>query len=64
MLGRKIYNANKILSDKWHIPGETKKEEETDEEALVRGIKEEAGIQIKVGKYLGFHKFKDGNIAK
>lgn len=45
-----------FMSEKWHIPGETAEGDESDETALIRGIKEEAGIEVKVGKYIGCHR--------
>ena len=56
LMGRKKAGSEGFLSDKWHIPGETLEEGETDEEGLIRGVMEEAGIKIKVGKYLASHR--------
>ena len=36
----------------WHIPGETVEEGESDERALIRGMKEETGLDIKVCRYI------------
>jgi|GEM_PF-629413 len=55
LVGKKKTFSNKFLAGEWHIPGETAKENETDEETLIRGIKEEAGINIKVGNYIASH---------
>jgi len=52
LLGRKKETSEKILAGEWHIPGETMKDGEDYNQALIRGIKEEAGIDIKVGKYM------------
>jgi len=48
------------MSGKWHIPGETLRERETDEQGLIRGIMEEAGIKVKPGRYLGSHTTEKG----
>lgn len=55
LIGKKKTSSPKFLAGEWHIPGETAEENETDEEALIRGIKEEAGINIIVGKYIASH---------
>jgi len=36
------------FSGKWHIPGETLEDGESDNEGMLRGIMEEAGIEIEV----------------
>jgi len=55
LVGKKREDTEGFLSGKWHIPGETLEDEEDDESALKRGIKEEAGIEIQVERYLGCH---------
>lgn len=55
LIGKKKESNGKYLSGKWHIPGETLRKGETDISALVRGMKEEAGIDIQVVKYLASH---------
>ena len=55
LVGKKRKDSSKFLAGEWHIPGETSEANETDEEALIRGIREEAGLQIKVGNYLASH---------
>jgi NADH pyrophosphatase NudC (nudix superfamily) len=55
LIGKKKTSSPKFLAGEWHIPGETAEAEETDEEALIRGIKEEAGIEIIVGRYIASH---------
>ncbi len=56
LIGKKDQNRNGLLKGKWHIPGETIKNGETDVEALLRCFKEEAGIKIVVGSYLTSYK--------
>lgn len=51
LVGKKI-NSNHFLSNTWHIPGGKPELNETEEQALVREIEEEAGIKIKVGRFL------------
>ena len=55
LIGRKISNSPKSLSGKWHIPAETIKKEESDEQALIRGMKEETGLEISVRNYIDYH---------
>lgn len=64
LLGRKLDGAEGFLSGKWHIPGETLEDEETDEEGLRRGIMEEAGIEIKVLRYLASHRTPKHTLVK
>ncbi|MFH1505382.1 MAG: NUDIX domain-containing protein [archaeon] len=53
LLARKIKKPGAILSEKWHLPGETLEEDETDEGAVVRGICQEAGIEVRIERALG-----------
>ena len=53
MLGKKRRDSYKVLAGHWHVPGETVEEGETDESALIRGVKEETGLDITVGRYIG-----------
>ena len=46
LLGKKRQDSEGFFAGKWHIPGETMEDDETDEEALIRGMREEAGIEI------------------
>ena len=55
LIGKKKSNSEKFLRGEWHIPGETIEQEESDEEALVRGMREQTGVEIKVGRYIGSH---------
>jgi ADP-ribose pyrophosphatase YjhB (NUDIX family) len=43
------------LAGLWHVPGETLENGETDEDALHRGMREEANIEIKIMRHLGQH---------
>lgn len=52
LIGKKRSDSKKFLAGCWHIPGETVKENESDETALKRGFKEEANLEITVGKYI------------
>ena len=56
--------SKKFLAGEWHVPGENVEDNESDEEALIRGIKEEAGLEISVGEYLGNHITSTGKEAK
>ena len=55
LVGKKRKDSLKFLAGEWHIPGETVENSESDEEALKRGMREEAGLDIRVGRYLGKH---------
>ena len=56
LIGKKDPDREGFLKGKWHIPGETLEEGEDDKSALVRGIREEAGIEVVVRKFLASHK--------
>ena len=47
LIGKKKLDSPKVLRGEWHIPGEKIENSETDEEALLRGIKEEVGLEIR-----------------
>ena len=64
LLGKKKLDSEGTMSGKWHIPGETLETGETDEQGLIRGIMEEAGIEVRPGKYLGSHETPKGTIVK
>jgi len=55
LIGKKKSDSLKSLTGEWHIPGETKKEGETDMDAIVRGMSEETGLEIRVGRSLASH---------
>ena len=55
LLGKKRRDSPKVLAGEWHILGETVEDGETDEEALKRGVMQEANLEITVGRYLGSH---------
>lgn len=52
LLGKKKKDSPKVLAGEWHIPAETIENDESDESALIRGIKEETSLEITVGDYL------------
>ncbi len=47
LVGKKI-KGNHFLSQTWHLPGGKHNNGEAEEEAIIREIKEEAGIEIKI----------------
>lgn len=55
LVGKKRLDSHKFLRGEWHIPGGAVEGNETDEIALIREIREEAGIEVKVGKYIASH---------
>ena len=52
LMGRKRSDSRKKLAGQWHVLGEKVEEKETDEEAIIRGAREESGLEVKVGNYL------------
>ena len=53
--GRKIlflWDPNIETQDKWEVPGGRKHAGESDEDALAREVLEEAGIQIKIDRFV------------
>lgn len=52
LVGKKEVNADHFLSEVWHIPGGKPEGEETEEQALVREMKEETGLDIKIERFL------------
>ena len=56
LVGKKKSDSKKFLAGEWHIPGGKVEYGETDEIALKREMKEETGLDIIVGDYLGSHK--------
>ena len=64
LLGKKRRDSEGYFAGKWHIPGETMEDGETDEEALIRGMREEAGIEIRVGRYLAQHISPKGTLVR
>ncbi len=56
LMGKKRVDGGGLMSGKWHVPGETLEMGETDEDALKRGMMEEAGIKVKVIRYLSSHR--------
>lgn len=55
LVGKKKEIDGCFLSGKWHIPGGTLENGDTNRSGLAREIREEAGIEIKVLGYLTNH---------
>ncbi len=55
LIGKKRSDSPKFLAGLWHMPGETVRPRESDKEALIRGMGEETGLEITVGRYLASH---------
>lgn len=63
LLGKKIANSKKTLSGQWHLLGEAVKGEETDQETLTRGVREETGIKIEVLEFACSHITPKGTLV-
>ena len=61
LVGKKI-KAKHFLSGAWHIPGGKVEQGETEEEALIREMKEEAGINIQVDKFIDERFIPEANV--
>lgn len=63
LLGKKRISPGSTLSEEWHIPGETIKGKETDQEALIRGMQEEVGIEVEIIKFVGSNETPKGTMV-
>lgn len=62
---KKVDDGGKsLMSGKWHLPGETKKEGETDEMAVQRGVLEETGVIVAGAVYLTSSESPKGTLLK
>jgi 8-oxo-dGTP diphosphatase len=52
LIGEKRSDSEKFLAGEWHIPGGHVESGETDQEALIREMFEEAKIEINVKRYI------------
>lgn len=52
LVGKKIKKPGHPLSEHWHIPGGRVRDDETNEEAISRELKEEAGLDVKIIKFI------------
>lgn len=64
LLVKKIKDGTSLMSDKWHLPGETKIDGEPDEEAVHRGLREETRILVAKPVYLTTSKSPKGTLLK
>ena len=53
LVGKKKSDSPNFLAGKWNIPGETIEGDESEGVALIRGMKEEANLELIVGSYIG-----------
>lgn len=52
LMGRKRSDSGKKLAGQWHVLGEKIEGKESDEDAVVRGAREESGLEVAIGDYL------------
>jgi len=64
VLGKKRPDSKKFLAGMWHVPGENVENGESDEATIIRGVREELGLKVKVGKYIGKHLTPTGKEAR
>lgn len=64
LVGQKRVDFGSLLSGQNHLPGETKETDETDEQAIVRGIMEEAGVGVVIVRYLASHVTPKGTTVR
>lgn len=64
LMGKKRSDSSKFMAGKWHLIAENVEKEETDEQALIRGVLEETSINIKVGKFLDNYVTRTGKFAR
>lgn len=64
LIGKKVSRENHLLDGRWHVPGGEVGLGESYEKALLRELKEETGIEVKIEKLLGeiVHGKHDWNI--
>lgn len=55
LMGKKKSGADGFLAGLWHVPGETLEGGEEDYDGVVRGIREETGLEVEVIEYMGTH---------
>lgn len=55
LMGKKKSDGTSFLSGMWHVPGESLEDGEDDFQALARGFREEAGVEVEVVEYIGEH---------
>ena len=63
LMGKKRRDSSGTLSGEWHFPGETIEGGETDQEAIIRGLQEEAGVEIKIVGFIGSHLTPKGTLV-
>lgn len=63
LVGKKRSDSSKFFSGKWHLLGENVEGAESDEVALARGAREEVGLAIRVGAYLGSFRTPTGKLG-
>ena len=64
LIVKKVDDGTSLMSDKWHLPGETKNGDEPDEKAVRRGILEEAGVLVTGIVYLTTSESPKGTLLK
>jgi 8-oxo-dGTP diphosphatase len=62
LIGKKGIHEGHFLSGQWHIPGGKAEQHETPEQAIIREMQEETGIQIKIEKVIDEVVLEDRNL--
>lgn len=63
LMGKKRRDSSGTLSGEWHFPGEIIEGEESDQKAIIRELREEAGIEIEIIGFIGSHQTPKGTLV-
>jgi ADP-ribose pyrophosphatase YjhB (NUDIX family) len=63
LIGKKIIKKGHFVSGGWHIPGGHPLENESEKDALIREIKEETNLDIKILKNICKYEIKENDVV-
>ena len=63
LIGKKIEKEGHYLSNQWHIPGGHMLEGETEEQAVIREIKEECNLDVQILEKIDERTFEDFSLS-